>query len=157
MFQAEVAARLRANPGDSAWGSLSIWIQNRWEVRKLAAVPPGAFAPPPDVNSEVVILQARERNRLTPESPAGSPRTDPRAEAEWEATLDRLLRAAFRHRRKMLRSGLPKNSSFASALDKAEIEGTRRAEELEWAEWQRWMTAIFEISSSAPASASRIE
>ena len=42
MFQAEVARRLRAETDTKEWGSLSIWIQNRWDVKKLLAVPPGA-------------------------------------------------------------------------------------------------------------------
>lgn len=126
MFQAEVAARLRATPGEKAWGSLSIWIQNRWDVRKLLSVPPGAFAPPPDVNSEVVVLEAREKSRITGPSDV----------------LDKLVRVSFLHRRKMLRSGLPKGSPFHAALEPAGIDGTRRAEDLDWADWQRWMDAI---------------
>jgi 16S rRNA (adenine1518-N6/adenine1519-N6)-dimethyltransferase len=46
MFQAEVAQRLRAEIGTKDWGSLSVWIRNRWTVEKLCTVPPGAFSPP---------------------------------------------------------------------------------------------------------------
>jgi len=128
MFQAEVAHRLRAEPGEKAWGSLSLWIQNRWNVKKLLAVPPGAFAPPPDVNSEVVVLEARAEPRVP--GSAG--------DAAWE----KLIRIPFLHRRKMLRSGLPKNSVWLSALEAAGIEGTRRAEELSWDEWARWFAEV---------------
>lgn len=127
MFQAEVAQRLRAEPGDKAWGSLSLWIQNRWDVRKLLAVPPGAFAPPPDVNSEVVVLEARAEPRI--------------AESENDPNWDKLIRLPFLHRRKMLRSGLPKNSIWLDALAEAGIAGDRRAEDLEWDDWGRWFAA----------------
>lgn len=92
MFQAEVARRLRADTGTKEWGSLSIWIQNRWTVKKLASVPPSAFRPPPDVDSEVVILTRREL---------------PRIEVQDEALWENLLKVFFAHRRKMLRSALP--------------------------------------------------
>lgn len=121
MFQAEVAARLRAEVGTKAWGSLSIWIQNQWDVRKLCAAPPGAFAPPPDVDSEVVVLIRRSEPRVRV--------TDPDA---WEA----LLKACFAHRRKMLRSGLPEGH-IREALARSGIDPTLRGEALSWEQWQR--------------------
>jgi 16S rRNA (adenine1518-N6/adenine1519-N6)-dimethyltransferase len=129
MFQAEVAHRLRAEAGTKSWGSLSIWIQNIWDVRKLCAVPPGAFAPPPDVDSEVVVLTRRAEPRIR--VPAG-------AQDLWEA----LLKAAFAHRRKMLRSGLPAQSGLRNALEQAGLDGTKRAEALSWEEWDRFFQAL---------------
>lgn len=133
MFQAEVAQRLRAEPGTKAWGSLSIWIQNQWEVKKLSSVPPAAFAPPPDVDSEVVVL---------------TPRTTPFVEvgpSEREQKLwDSLLKAAFAHRRKMLRGALPEN--FRNALVEAQLDGTKRAEALNWDEWSRFFQAALKLS-----------
>ncbi len=127
MFQAEVAARLRAEPRTKAWGSLSIWIQNRWQVRKLCAAPPGAFAPPPDVNSEVVVLTARETPLVA---------VNDHDEAQWEG----LLKGCFAHRRKMLRSGL--NGVHREALERSNIDGKKRAEELTWDEWCALFTAL---------------
>lgn len=126
MFQAEVAARLRAEVGTKAWGSLSIWIQNQWDVRKLCAAPPRAFAPPPDVDSEVVVLTRREVPRVKV--------TDP---ARW----DELLKASFAHRRKMLRSGLPEGP-LREALARSGIDPTLRAEALTWEQWQRFYSAL---------------
>lgn len=126
MFQAEVAARLRAEPDTKAWGSLSIWIQNQWDVRKLCAAPPGAFAPPPDVDSEVVVLTRREKPRVQV--------TDPDA---WEA----LLKACFAHRRKMLRSGLP-DGPLREALARSGIDPTLRAEALNWEQWRSFYQAL---------------
>ena len=126
MFQAEVAARLRAETGTKAWGSLSIWIQNQWDVRKLCAAPPGAFAPPPDVDSEVVVLTRRMEPRVRV--------TD--AEA-WEG----LLKAGFAHRRKMLRSGLPEGP-LREALARSGIDPTLRAEALSWEQWAAFYSAL---------------
>jgi 16S rRNA (adenine1518-N6/adenine1519-N6)-dimethyltransferase len=120
MFQAEVAARLRAELGTKAWGSLSIWIQNQWDVRKLISAPPRAFAPPPDVDSEVVVLTRRAEPRV---------RVDRDPEL-WE----RLLKACFAHRRKMLRSGLP-DGPMRDALMRSGLDPTLRAEALTWDQW----------------------
>jgi 16S rRNA (adenine1518-N6/adenine1519-N6)-dimethyltransferase len=124
MFQAEVAQRLRAEVSTKAWGSLSIWLQNRWDVTRLCAVPPGAFSPPPDVDSEVVLLRRR-----------AEPRVAVKSEELWE----KLLKACFAYRRKMLRSSLPPD--FRSALEKAGIDGTKRGEALSWEEWARFYGA----------------
>lgn len=126
MFQAEVAHRLRAEPDTKAWGSLSIWIQNVWDVRKLVSAPPRAFAPPPDVDSEVVVLTRREE-----------PRVRVRDNDQWEA----LLKACFAHRRKMLRSGLPEGP-FRAALARSGIDPTLRAEALSWEQWQAFYEAL---------------
>ena len=122
MFQAEVAERLRAQPDTKAWGSLSIWIQNRWEVKKLCHVGPGAFSPPPEVESEVVILKAREKPLIAIQD-----------EKLWE----HLLKSAFAHRRKMLRSTFKGTPHFKEALDASGIDGTKRAEALTWEEWEK--------------------
>lgn len=141
MFQAEVAARLRSAPREKAWGSLGLWIQNRWDVKKLLGVPPGAFAPPPDVNSEVVTLEARKTLRI-PCPPCPKPEFAEKWASAWEANWEKLIRIPFLHRRKMLRSGLPKGSVWKDALDAAGIDGARRAEELEWSDWENWLTAV---------------
>ena len=141
MFQAEVAARLRAVPREKAWGSLGLWIQNRWDVKKFLAVPPSAFIPPPEVNSEVVVLEARKTLRV-PCPPCPNPEFNEKWLSAWESNWEKLIRIPFLHRRKMLRAGLPKDSIWKDALDAAGIEGTRRAEELEWADWEKWLTAV---------------
>jgi 16S rRNA (adenine1518-N6/adenine1519-N6)-dimethyltransferase len=131
MFQAEVAKRLRAQPSTKERGSLSIWIQNRWDVQKFLSVPPKAFSPPPDVDSEVVILTRRKQ----PWIDVG---TDPQSEALWE----KLLKVCFAHRRKMLRSVLP----WQNALELSGVDGTKRAEALDWQEWDRLYQAVRKIN-----------
>jgi len=131
MFQTEVAERIRAQlpphtENVKKLGSLTLWIQNWWRVDKLLSVRPGAFSPPPEVTSEVLVF----RPRLAKDYPmAVSPRS-PEADL-WQ----KLLLAAFAHRRKMLRSGLP--PAFRSALERSGVDGTKRAEALTWDEWNR--------------------
>jgi len=126
MFQAEVAKRLRAEPSTKERGSLSIWVQNLWDVEKFLAVPPRAFAPPPEVNSEVVILKRRTQPRI-PHTSA------PEDQQVWES----FLKTCFAHRRKMLRSSLP----WKNALELSGVDGTKRAEALQWPEWERLFQA----------------
>jgi len=134
MFQAEVARRLRASSGTKEWGSLSVWIQNQWDVSRLMGVPPRAFAPPPQVDSEVVLLTRREKARLPiPPEPASQDR--------WE----KLLKVSFAHRRKMLRSGLPASGPWRNALELAQLDGTKRAEALAWNDWLRLWNALTEL------------
>jgi len=131
MFQKEVAERLRAQPETKAWGSLSLWIQTFWDVTPLAKVPPHAFTPPPQVDSEIVVLIPRKEPRL--------PLLPRSAQSDlWQS----LLKQAFAHRRKMLRSGLPKNSPAQRALETAGISGTNRAEALDWNQWKSWFSAL---------------
>lgn len=134
MFQAEVAQRLRAEPGSKAWGSLSVWIQNLWDVERFATVPPGAFQPPPEVMSEIVILRRRAEPRVPGTCDSAA------SEALWE----KLLRTSFAHRRKMLRSGLPKSGPWLSSLEASGIDPTRRAETLDWTEWGRFFHCVLE-------------
>jgi 16S rRNA (adenine1518-N6/adenine1519-N6)-dimethyltransferase len=127
MFQAEVARRLRAEPGQRARGSLSVWIQNRYDVSLLVAVPPRAFSPPPQVDSEVVVLRRRPEPRIAVSD-----------EKKWQT----LLRLCFAHRRKMLRSGLPGSGPWKEALARSGVEGSLRAEDLSWENWAALYRAL---------------
>ncbi|MDH4225505.1 MAG: 16S rRNA (adenine(1518)-N(6)/adenine(1519)-N(6))-dimethyltransferase RsmA [Deltaproteobacteria bacterium] len=60
MVQKEVALRMAAGPdGGKTYGSLSIAAQHAFQVEFLFGVPPGAFSPPPKVESAVVRLKPR--------------------------------------------------------------------------------------------------
>jgi 16S rRNA (adenine1518-N6/adenine1519-N6)-dimethyltransferase len=112
MLQKEVVDRMAAAPGSKTYGRLSVMLQLRCTVEPLLHVPPGAFRPPPKVDSEVV--------RLTPLPAAALPQVD-------FALIERLVRAAFGQRRKTLSNAL---SGLASAaeLDDAGIDPRARAE-----------------------------
>lgn len=90
MFQKEVAERIVAAPGTSAYGRLAVVTQWLCEAKRAFDVAPTAFVPPPRVTSTVVNLV---------------PRDAPLAPADM-ATLETVTAAAFGRRRKMLRSAL---------------------------------------------------
>ena len=56
MLQKEVVNRLAASPGNKNYGRLSVMAQYYCKVQPVLNVPPGAFVPPPKVESAVVRL-----------------------------------------------------------------------------------------------------
>ncbi len=56
LMQKEVADRLAAPPGVSAYGALTVGVQSVAKVERLFDVAAGAFRPPPKVESSVVRL-----------------------------------------------------------------------------------------------------
>jgi 16S rRNA (adenine1518-N6/adenine1519-N6)-dimethyltransferase len=127
MLQKEVAERVAAPPGDRTYGSLSVLTQCAAEVRLAFTVPPGAFRPPPLVDSAVLHLRALSRPPVAI--------ADPRR-------FRALVRAAFSQRRKSLANalaaglGLPVERARA-LLAAAGIDPGRRAETLSLAEFAR--------------------
>jgi 16S rRNA (adenine1518-N6/adenine1519-N6)-dimethyltransferase len=113
MFQLEVAERIVAKPGTSAYGRLAVLAQWRNEPRLAMKVNRAAFVPPPKVMSAVVHIVPRE-------APGGV-----RA-----ATLERLTGTAFGQRRKMLRQSLKGLPGALDALAALGIDPARRAETL---------------------------
>ena len=118
MFQQEVAERIVASPGGSAYGRLSVLAQWRSEAKLALKVHRSAFVPPPKVMSAVVHIVPKE-------APAGVS----------AACLEQLTGAAFGQRRKMLRSSLKALPGALDALHKLGIEAERRAETLSVAEF----------------------
>ncbi|WP_101674848.1 16S rRNA (adenine(1518)-N(6)/adenine(1519)-N(6))-dimethyltransferase RsmA [Alloalcanivorax mobilis] len=91
MLQKEVVERLTAAPGGKDYGRLSVMVQYHCQADYLFFVPPGAFSPPPRVDSAVV--------RLVPHATPPWPADDP-------AWLARLVAQAFSQRRKAIRNSL---------------------------------------------------
>ncbi|HWI77223.1 MAG TPA: 16S rRNA (adenine(1518)-N(6)/adenine(1519)-N(6))-dimethyltransferase RsmA [Sphingomicrobium sp.] len=114
MFQKEVAERIVAGPGTSAYGRLSALAQWRSDARIAMNLSRSAFVPPPKVASAVVHIVPRDE-------PDG---VDPKR-------IEQLTEAAFGQRRKMLRSSLKRVAGALEALDKLGIDPQRRAETLE--------------------------
>ena len=128
MLQREVAERLTAVPGSRAYGALSVLWQVWADLTLLLIVPPGAFRPPPAVESAVIRAAFRRAPRV--------PLAD-------ERTFARLVKAAFAQRRKTLANALlaagPTLGAVpaAAALDAAGIDGRRRAETVTLEEFAR--------------------
>jgi len=92
MLQLEVVERMVAQPSTPEYGRLSVMLQTRYRMEKLFRVAPGAFRPPPKVESAVV--------RLVPlAAPLGCD----------ERVFEKVVREAFSARRKTLRNALPLN------------------------------------------------
>ncbi len=56
MLQKEVVERMVAEPGNKAYGRLSVMLQWRYYMELLFVVPPTAFDPPPQVDSAIVRM-----------------------------------------------------------------------------------------------------
>jgi 16S rRNA (adenine1518-N6/adenine1519-N6)-dimethyltransferase len=124
MLQREVADRLVAPPGGKEYGVLSVLIQHAAQVDMVLKLPPGAFRPPPRVNSALVRLRFR-----APDPPVKDLKV-----------FAAMVQAVFTRRRKTLANALLAygGSSLlppADALDRAGLDGRRRPETLSIAEF----------------------
>ncbi len=113
MFQREVAERIVAEAGSSAYGRLSILAQWRCEAKIAMTVHRSAFTPPPKVMSAVVHLVPKDQ-----------------PEGVNPAVLEQLTQKAFSQRRKMLRQSLKSLPRGLEALEAAGIDSSRRPETL---------------------------
>lgn len=118
MFQREVAERIVAKPGGSAYGRLAVLAQWRSAARLAMKVHRSAFTPPPKIMSAVV--------HITPDAAPEGVRSE---------TLQTLTAAAFGQRRKMLRQSVKSVPGALAALETCAIDPTRRAETLSIAEF----------------------
>jgi 16S rRNA (adenine1518-N6/adenine1519-N6)-dimethyltransferase len=120
LVQREVAERLSAAPGTKAYGALTVNVRALATAETLFRVPPGAFSPPPSVDSAVV--------RITPRSvPAIMP--------DEEDPFRRFVQQAFGMRRKQMRRVVRSILSVSAArsdelLAAAGIEPEARPETL---------------------------
>jgi len=119
MLQKEVVERLAAQAGEPAYGRLGIMAQYFCRVEKLFLVPPGAFNPPPKVDSAIV--------RLTPY-------TELPIVAKDADLLQEVVRTAFGQRRKTLRNNL-KPLLTADQLEAIGIDSSLRPERLTLADF----------------------
>ncbi len=134
MLQLEVVQRMLAEPGSKAYGALSLHVQARATPRFVLKLPPGAFHPPPKVDSAVIHLDVHERP-ATGEAPA--------------ERFDAVVRAAFAHRRKTLRNSLAASwgrDRADEALLGAGLDGGRRPEQLAFPEF----VALAEAAGTLP-------
>lgn len=119
MLQKEVADRLVATPGRREYGALAIQVALTADVERLLSLPPGAFRPPPKVQSAVVRLSFHR-----PSVDVGDPRV-----------FERIVRGVFMQRRKTVLNAL-KPVAHALATDaagwlaRAHVDPRRRPETL---------------------------
>lgn len=117
MIQREVAMRIASEPGNKAYGILSVLIQAWYDCEYLFTVDENVFNPPPKVKSSVIRMT---RNKVT------SLGCD-------EDLFKRVVKATFNQRRKMLRVSLRQifdsnNTPYAEFFQKEIM--TKRPEQL---------------------------
>jgi len=116
MLQDEVARRVAASPGGRDYGILSVLFTLWADVDVPLRFPPGAFVPPPGVDS--ALLRARFKEH-------------PRAPVDDLRGFETFLQRAFSRRRRTLENNL--RDSYANLKDHLRLlnlEGSRRAETL---------------------------
>ena len=111
----EVVDRMAAGPGSKVYGRLSVMLQAYAQVQSLFKVPPGAFRPPPKVDSAVVRV---------------IPRTAQDIAVRDRASFSRVVQAAFGQRRKTLRNALSSVCDVA-LMESVGIDPGDRAERID--------------------------
>ena len=124
MVQLEVAQRITALPCTRDYGYFTLACQHRSGVRLGFKVSPACFVPRPKVGSAVVSFHLK-------------PKTWGRA---LEADFETLGKAAFGYRRKTLQNSLSRHPELGTLssmlLERAGVDGSRRAEELSVDEYE---------------------
>jgi 16S rRNA (adenine1518-N6/adenine1519-N6)-dimethyltransferase len=120
MVQKEVAERMTAGPGGREYGAISVAMQYYTEPKIVFIVKAGSFLPAPKVDSAVLVCKKRSK---------------PPVEVPDEKAFFKVVAAAFSVRRKMLNNSLKNMGGLTGEqvrawLDRASIDGKRRAETL---------------------------
>ena len=112
MFQKEVAQRIIAKPSTKHYGRLAIisnWLCN---CNRMFDLPPSAFVPPPKVTSSIINLIPKNIDDNNP---------------PFE-NVEKITKAAFNQRRKMIKSSLKDYSDIMEILN---IDTSKRAENID--------------------------
>jgi len=145
MLQREVAARIMAQPASKTYGAYTVKLALMAQVVGSFAVSRSSFLPPPNVDSTVVRLdRVADSERLS---------------AEQFNQARQVIDAAFAERRKKLRNSLLSNLDADAwvgeipmvdlvdrALQVADIDGNRRAEDLSVAEFKALTVAMIGVA-----------
>jgi len=122
MVQKEVASRIAASPGEKDYGSLSIAVQYYAQAESILYVPRSSFLPNPNVDSAVLKLDIL---------------SEPAVRIKDETFFFKVVRSAFRQRRKTLFNNVTHNlfpqvdkDEIRSMMLDSGIDPKRRAETL---------------------------
>ncbi len=125
MLQKEVAKRIASKPGNKDYGILSVLLQAFYDIEYNYTVLPGAFNPPPKVDSGVIRL-VRNYDRVLG--------------CEYKK-FQLVVKTGFNQRRKTLRNALkPLGVHFESPLL------SLRAEALDYLQFVELTNLIFKVS-----------
>lgn len=132
MIQREVALRIASNPGNKAYGILSVLIQAWYDTEYLFTVDEDVFNPPPKVKSAVIRMTRNGRTDLG---------------CDWPL-FRRIVKTVFNQRRKMLRVSLkqlPLDDNKATPEFFQQEFLTKRPEQLTHEEFVRLTNMIAEV------------
>ncbi len=135
MVQREVAERIAARPPNMS--ILSVAVQFFGSPRIMFRIGPGAFVPPPKIESAVLRIEVHKHPPLEP--------------VDWPAFFG-LVRAGFSQRRKQLLNAVTSalkvdKSLVAQTLTAAAIDPRRRAETLDVSDWVRFFRAFQQVQT----------
>lgn len=144
MIQSEVAARMAAETGGSDYGSLSVLHRLTCDVETLARLSPERFFPRPKIESSFVRVWPRPTQLL--------------AAGELER-VERIVRAAFSQRRKVVTNGLARlaertfeglakseqREALEAVLARAGIDPRLRPERIEPEAWLA-LSRVFDVA-----------
>jgi 16S rRNA (adenine1518-N6/adenine1519-N6)-dimethyltransferase len=141
VVQREVAERLSAQPGSRPYGYLTVLTQLHTNPHIEFGIPPGAFSPPPKVDSALVTFQMK-RMRLA---------------AEERKALLEFVKFCFAHKRKNLLNNLA--PVYARPRVEAELAALRlaltiRAEQLALEQFEKLLARLrYSTRASEPGEA----
>ena len=95
MIQSEVADRLTAKAGSSAYGAITAMLNYYGTAERMFTVAAGNFMPPPSVNSAVVRITLHEDKPYKPKDPELFRKTVKAAFEQRRKTLPNALSAGF--------------------------------------------------------------
>jgi len=132
MVQAEVAARLCADAGESEYGAITAVLGYYGEIRRLFTVSASCFLPPPKVNSAVVRLDLYREPKYKPQD---------------KKFFFGLIKAAFEMRRKTLVNAISakypiEKSVIADTLTAIGMSPTVRGERLSTEDYVKLSDAL---------------
>ena len=116
MVQKEVGNRFKASVGTKAYGSLSVYLNYYFDIKKLLDVSRNVFMPKPNVDSIVIELDAKEK----------------KYELKNPTLFFKLIRDSFSQKRKTLRNNLKGYDldKISEILKKYDMDLSVRAEQL---------------------------
>lgn len=133
LVQKEVAERVCSAPGDMSL--LSVTAQYYWQANLGTLVPAKLFTPPPEVDSQILILKRRKEILFGPID---------------TKVFFRIVKAGFSARRKKLRGSLSGGLRISKdeadeLLNKSSISPDRRAQELSLDDWYRLYQSLVQV------------
>ncbi|HPZ15062.1 MAG TPA: 16S rRNA (adenine(1518)-N(6)/adenine(1519)-N(6))-dimethyltransferase RsmA [Sphaerochaeta sp.] len=140
-LQKEVADRLTARERSKEWSALSLLAQTDYDIVTAATIAPGAFYPPPKVESSVVLFTKREVSRV---------------EEHLRQSFVTICRDLFAMRRKTILNNVKSGKSgamigkegVAYLFEASGVDPTLRAEALTWDDFLALSSALYNYRAS---------